>query len=407
MDRHPAAAPLPPDIDFLAWQGVPEEWLRQAVRLSASRSTAASQELLAMGFDRERYFSLLAADLGIAFVDRLDGTEIVADAGLLATDAVRLAACVLVRFGARSLLVVAPQHDELELLRRHLADTPRLAARLRIATPETIRAFIVANRHAALTHYAVNRLARVLPPLSAQSLREARGARGATALVAAVLALAVLAPIATLKALALLGTAFFFNCSFWKLAAAFRRARPMRVEPVSDRSLPTYTVLVPLYREAEVAADLVRHMRRIDYPQSKLQVLLIVEADDLETRAALERHAVSPPFEVVVVPPGEPRTKPKALTYALAFARGDFVVVYDAEDRPEPDQLRKAAAAFRERPGLGCVQARLAPDNRGSWFARMFTLEYAANFEVLLPALADWGAPLPLGGTSNHFPGLM
>jgi cellulose synthase/poly-beta-1,6-N-acetylglucosamine synthase-like glycosyltransferase len=133
-------------------------------------------------------------------------------------------------------------------------------------------------------------------------------------------------------------------------------------------------------------------------------VLLIVEADDDETRAAVARLATAPLFEIVVVPPGEPRTKPKALTYALAFARGDLVVVFDAEDRPEPDQLRKAAAAFRERPQLGCVQARLTPDNEGSWFARMFTLEYAANFDVLLPALADWGAPMPLGGTSNHFP---
>ena len=80
------------------------------------------------------------------------------------------------------------------------------------------------------------------------------------------------------------------------------------------------------------------------------------------------------------------------------------MVVFDAEDRPEPDQLRRAASAFRERPRLGCIQARLRPDNTGSWLARMFTLEYAANFEVLLPALAELRVPLPLGGTSNHFP---
>jgi cellulose synthase/poly-beta-1,6-N-acetylglucosamine synthase-like glycosyltransferase len=205
----------------------------------------------------------------------------------------------------------------------------------------------------------------------------------------------------------LLATAFFFNCSLWKMAAALRRARGLRLEPVSDPHLPTYTVLVPLYREAAVVPDLVRNMKRIDYPRSKLQVLIIVEADDRETREAVARHAVAHLFEIIVVPPGTPRTKPKALTYALPFARGDYVAVFDAEDRPEPDQLRRAAAAFRERPDLGCVQARLTPDNEGSWYARMFALEYAANFDVLLPALADWGAPLPLGGTSNHFPGIM
>jgi hypothetical protein len=300
--------------------------------------------------------------------------------------------------------VLAPQPHELALLRRHLTETPALAARLRIATPETIRAFLVAARHGALIHYAVNRLARVLPPLSARRLPHAKGASGTTALVAAALALALLSPVTAAKALALLSTLFFVNCSFWKLAAALRRVRPLRLEPVFDQKLPDYTVLVPLYREAAITPDLVAHMQRIDYPKSRLQILLIVEADDLETRAAVARHAGSPPFETVVVPPGEPRTKPKALTYALAFARGKLVVVFDAEDRPEPDQLRKAAAAFRERPELGCVQARLTPDNQGSWYARMFTLEYAANFDVLLPALADWGAPLPLGGTSNHFP---
>ncbi len=397
-------APILTGLAFLVRQGVPEEAVRNAVRSAANRGTTPNQELLAAGFDRVRYWSLLAADLGVGFVDRFDDAEIVANAGMLATDAVRLASCVLVRIGTDTVLVLAPQPDEIGLLRRRLEDTPQLADRLRIATPETIRAFLVAESHATLTHYAVNRLARVLPPLSAWRRRRAKGASGTTALVAAVLALALLSPVAAVKTLALLSTLFFFNCSVWKMSAALKRVRAIRVEPLSEHRLPSYSVLVPLYREAAVAPDLVAHMKRIDYPTSKLQVLLIVEADDAETRSSVSLHASAPPFEVIVVPPGEPRTKPKALTYALAFARGELVVVFDAEDRPEPAQLRKAAAMFRERPELGCVQARLTPDNQDSWFARMFTLEYAANFEVLLPALADWGAPMPLGGTSNHFP---
>jgi len=394
---------LPPDIAFLARHGgVPTNALREALRLAARNRTTPGEELLAAGFDQRRYWSLLADDLGVAFIERLDGADLVTNAGLLAIDAVRFAASVMARIGGDTFVVLAPRPAEIGLLRRHLSESPALAARLRIATPETIRAFLVAKRHQALTHYAVNRLARVLPPLSAH--RPPAGASGARALAAAVLALVLLAPGLTLHALALTCTLFFINCSVFKIAAALRRTRPLRVEPMFDNDLPSYTVLVPLYREAAIARDLVRHMKRLDYPRSKLQVLLVVEADDSKTRAAVRRHAEAPLFEVVVVPPGGPRTKPKALTYALAFARGDFVVVYDAEDRPEPDQLRKAAAAFRERPELGCVQARLTADNAGSWLARMFTLEYAANFEVLLPALADWGMPLPLGGTSNHFP---
>ncbi|OZA95879.1 MAG: hypothetical protein B7X67_24920, partial [Rhizobiales bacterium 39-66-18] len=51
-----------------------------------------------------------------------------------------------------------------------------------------------------------------------------------------------------------------------------------------------------------------------------------------------------------------------------------------------------------------CVQARLAIDNGGdSWISRQFALEYAAQFDVILPAVAAFGLPMPLGGTSNHF----
>ncbi len=394
---------LPSDIAFLARRGVADWLLREALERGRARRTDASRELIALGFDATLYASLLADDLGVAFVDDLSAATLLTNAGLLATEAVRFASSALVRLEGSTLLVLAPRPEEIALLRRHLARCPALAARLRITTPEAIRALIVAHRHPTLTHYAVNRLAHVLPPLSSAQ-RGPAGARGHKALVAAVLAIGLVAPLATFKAVAFLATLFFLNCSFWKLAAAFRRLRPLRVEPLSDARLPTYSVLVPLYREAAVVPDLLAHLAALDYPETKLEVLLIVEAGDRKTRAAIARADAQRRFQVVVVPPGGPRTKPKALTYALSFARGDCVVVYDAEDRPERDQLRRAAAAFRERPALGCVQARLLPDNEGSWLARMFAVEYAANFEVLLPALADWGLPLPLGGTSNHFP---
>jgi cellulose synthase/poly-beta-1,6-N-acetylglucosamine synthase-like glycosyltransferase len=273
----------------------------------------------------------------------------------------------------------------------------------RRSTPETIRSFIAATRHRAILHYSVNRLSSAVPSLSARPLPY-RGACGTVTLLAAFLAMMLVAPVMTLTAAGLLSTVFFINCSAWKLGAALHRTRRLRLEPLADGRLPTYAVLIPLYREAEIVRDLVLHLSQLDYPRSKLQIILILEADDKKTRAAVDLHVKEPHFEVVVVPPGGPRTKPRALCYALSFVRSEYVVVFDAEDRPESDQLRKAAAAFRERPELGCVQARLAPDNDDSWLARMFAVEYAANFEVLLPALAAWGAPVPLGGTSNHFP---
>ncbi len=174
--------------------------------------------------------------------------------------------------------------------------------------------------------------------------------------------------------------------------------------PVAETALPTITVLCPLYREAAVVAALCTSLSALRYPRDKLDVKVILEADDPETLAAV-RDAGPPEFcEVVVVPPSEPRTKPKALNYAFALARGDIVTVFDAEDRPHPEQLRQAAAAFvagGER--LACVQAPLYVDNPGdSWIARQFAIEYAVQFGSLLPFMARLGLPFPLGGTSNY-----
>src|SRR5690606_7751796 len=123
-------------------------------------------------------------------------------------------------------------------------------------------------------------------------------------------------------------------------------ARPWRPAAIPDAALPRYAVLVPLLREAQMVPQLVAALRRLDYPLDRLTVALVVEADDGETLATARRHAGRPPFEIIVVPPGKPRTKPKALVYAMPFTRGELVAVLDAEDRPAPDQLRVAAAAF-------------------------------------------------------------
>ena len=173
-----------------------------------------------------------------------------------------------------------------------------------------------------------------------------------------------------------------------------------------DDALPVYTVLVPLYREAAVVGGLLEAIRRLDYPPGKLDVKLLVEADDEETIAALAALDPGPPYELVVVPDAQPKTKPKACNYGLAHARGDYVVIFDAEDRPEPDQLRKAVAAFRSAPPhVRCFQAHLNYWNRTqNLLTRWFTCEYSQRFDLFLPGLASTGAPIPLGGTSNHLP---
>ena len=185
------------------------------------------------------------------------------------------------------------------------------------------------------------------------------------------------------------------------------RPTPQRVPAsIPDAQLPVYSIIVPLFREAHVVPGLVDALLSLDYPPARLDILLVTESIDTETQQALRALALPPHMRVLAVPDIPPRTKPKALNYALSHSRGAFVVVYDAEDAPEPDQLRKAKDVFRNSAGnLMCVQARLALYNpRPGWIARQFMLEYAALFDAMLPALVRLRVPLPLGGTSNHFP---
>ena len=172
---------------------------------------------------------------------------------------------------------------------------------------------------------------------------------------------------------------------------------------VSDHDLPIYTVLVPIYKEAQVIRLLIGSLEAIDYPGDKLDVKLLVERDDGDTLEQL-LACVPSSFDVVVVPEGAPRTKPRALNYGLTLARGSIVTIYDAEDIPDPLQLRKAAVAFGRMPdSVACLQARLEFWNsEHNLITRWFGVEYLQWFRLLLPGLAASASPVPLGGTSNH-----
>ena len=172
-----------------------------------------------------------------------------------------------------------------------------------------------------------------------------------------------------------------------------------------DAELPVYTIMVPLFREARVLPILARALRELDYPASKLDIKLIFEEGDRETLEAAKALDLPDHFEFLVVPASFPQTKPKACNFALPFAKGELLVVYDAEDSPEPKQLKKAVAAFElgdER--LACVQAQLNYYNwNENWLTRQFTVEYSSFFDLMLPTMVRLGLPIPLGGTSTHF----
>ncbi len=169
--------------------------------------------------------------------------------------------------------------------------------------------------------------------------------------------------------------------------------------------LPVYTILVPLYREAAVLEQLSKALKELHYPAAKLDIKLLLEEDDEVTIDAAKALNLPDNFEIIIAPQSLPKTKPKALNLGLQFARGDYVVVYDAEDIPHPGQLLEALAAFKAGPeNLACIQARLNFYNpHDNWLTRQFTAEYSVLFDLILPFLKRLDIPIPLGGTSNHF----
>lgn len=181
---------------------------------------------------------------------------------------------------------------------------------------------------------------------------------------------------------------------------------------VTDPDLPTYTIFAPLYHEANMLEKLVESLDKLQYPLERLEKILLVEEHDYETRAELAAMDLDASYKILLAPTiyveGTKKIfkgKPKALNLGLAQATGAYCVIYDAEDRPEPDQLLKAVAVFRaSSEDVACVQARLFFWNEAStWVTRFYWIEYVIHFEWVLPGLAKLGLIPPLGGTSNHF----
>ncbi len=169
--------------------------------------------------------------------------------------------------------------------------------------------------------------------------------------------------------------------------------------------MPRYTILVPLFREAAVVPRLTENLTKLDYPKSKLEIMLLCEEEDDETIEAILDAALPPYFRLLIVPDSQPKTKPKACNYGIQQATGKFVVIYDAEDQPDPDQLKKVLLAWeRSEDNVVCVQSKLNYFNtEQNLLTRFFATEYALWFDLILPGLDASGAPIPLGGTSNHF----
>lgn len=238
--------------------------------------------------------------------------------------------------------------------------------------------------------------------------------KAVTAVVIAALALAAaFFPLWTAQGLIAACTAFYVVLTVYKFVviraslspAAILRFSEQEIAAQEPREWPLFSVLVPMYKEPETVKQMVASLAAMDYPADRKDVQILLEADDAVTLAAARALDLPQGFRVTEIPESFPRTKPKACNIGLHLARGQYLVIYDAEDLPEKDQLKKAVMAFEASPsGVACVQSRLNYYNpRQNVLTRWFTAEYSAWFDLQLPGLAALNAVIPLGGTSNHF----
>lgn len=183
------------------------------------------------------------------------------------------------------------------------------------------------------------------------------------------------------------------------------RYKRTRIQKINEADLPIYTILVPVFKEKEIVSKLIHNIGALDYPQYKLDVRILLEENDQETIDVINSMKLPSNYTPIIVPQSQPQTKPKACNYGLLQAKGEYVVIYDAEDRPEVDQLKKVYLAFRDLPDeYVCIQAKLNYFNSShNALTTLFTQEYSMWFELLLVGIMQMDIPLPLGGTSNHF----
>ncbi|MGB9678098.1 MAG: glycosyltransferase family 2 protein, partial [Candidatus Ratteibacteria bacterium] len=205
-------------------------------------------------------------------------------------------------------------------------------------------------------------------------------------------------------------TIYFIICVH-KLFLVFRgliknkEIKVNEIEIISNREWPLYTILLPIYKEKEIFNQLYMAMENIDYPKEKLDIILLIEEDDLEIKEYLKNYKLPSYWRIIEVPDFKPKTKGKALNFGLNEAKGVYLVIYDAEDIPEKDQLKKAVIGFKKIPeNVVCLQSKLNYYNPNQNFlTKWFTAEYSSWFDLYLPGIDSIEAPIPLGGTSNHF----
>lgn len=396
-----------PSCEFLKFYGFSEKVLKRAVERATINGTDGAGELIASGdITEEAYYRTLATHLNVRFCEAGEISHPMVDKVQSRTALIRANSIWARLEDDRTVLLVSPPTSNIQAFRNFVrANMERND--VVITTPTVTRALLVNHLREEMVQRASSGLLVSRPLASARTGANFwQGICTSVLLVALTLAF-TLSPGVTALVLQIAFSSFFIGCALLRFAAmrGFERPHLRPLDEVVPAELPRYSVLVTLLHEANIVPDLINSLSRLNWPHSKIEIMLVCEEHDRETIEAIEKQNPDRRFQIVIVPPGGPKTKPKALNYALQLVNGAFVTVYDAEDRPHPDQLIEAYQTFNMHcSSVACLQAPLIAANYDeTTISGLFHLEYAGLFRGLLPWLLRQNTLILLGGTSNHF----
>lgn len=393
-------------LDFLVSHNViTSKQAQEILNISIKTNSPVNKIISNYGYVNEDIlYSQYAKYLGLGFCNNMQNT-------IKISNLINYQLCIENQFIIADGFVITSQiTDKLKLIIKNYNYSQYT---IKITTPENLKRLISKHFDEQLQSDAIDRLHHTFPQYSSKYLF--KSLRTKICLLVAILIGAwaylnlghFLAISFILSNICYLGTLAFKARFFFKgLHQQKKISNNTKVTKTSDINLPIYTILIPLFKEDKVINKLINAIRSIDYPKCKLDVKLIVEeqGDDL-TLKAIKRQNCESMFDVIIVPESYPQTKPKACNYALSFAKGEYVAIYDAEDICDPYQLKKALNCFENSSyKTVCVQAKLNFFNKNeNLLTRMFAIEYSGLFDFKIKGLKALNAPIPLGGTSNHF----
>lgn len=166
-----------------------------------------------------------------------------------------------------------------------------------------------------------------------------------------------------------------------------REARRRRAAP-SPREWPGVSILVPAHNEEIVMAGTLESLLHLDYPQDRMEIIVIDDSSTDRTRRVIEHMmATDRRLKLVGIPPGlGGRGKSHALNQALRHAGYDFVAVYDADNAPEPQSLRMLVAELVADTRLAAAVGKVRTMNRGTNFlTRCVNIEFI-SFQWIIQA---------------------